>query len=94
VISYGIYLWHVTVLRALSQLGFAPSIHGAIQPYIAWPIAVTAITVPIAAASYYLLERPVLSLKRLVGGPVPTTAPQSAPPAAPVPVAPAGQRRL
>ena len=56
-ISYGIFLWHIAAIQALVQwgpeLGFLPLL-----------LATLAITVPIAAASYYLLERPLLRFKR------------------------------
>jgi peptidoglycan/LPS O-acetylase OafA/YrhL len=55
-VSYGIFLWHNAVVIRLSHdhaWGFAPLL-----------LATVAVTVPIAAASYYLLERPVLRWKR------------------------------
>ena len=64
VVSYGIYLWHDTVLALLSRWGF-----GSIDwphPYLAWPLAALAGAALVAAASWYGLERPVLALRRLV----------------------------
>lgn len=56
-VSYGIFLWHIAAIQALDlwgpDLSFLPLL-----------IATLAITVPIAAASYYLLERPLLRFKR------------------------------
>jgi peptidoglycan/LPS O-acetylase OafA/YrhL len=63
-ISYGIYLWQTTVLAQLSRWNFGA--HWLIHPYIWWSAGTLVMTVAIAAASYYLLERPVLSLKNLV----------------------------
>ncbi len=55
-VSYGIYLWHVTVMtwleRTFDVSGF-------------WPLlgATLGLTLPIAAASWYLLEAPLLRRK-------------------------------
>ena len=66
-ISYGIFLYHLAVIEQLKRwdLGSVPVIH----PYILWPVTALAISAAIATVSWYLLERPALSLKRLVGGP-------------------------
>jgi peptidoglycan/LPS O-acetylase OafA/YrhL len=64
-VSYGIYLWHTTMLDLLGDWGFA-EVH-VIHPYLDWAVAGVALSVAVAAASYYLVERPALSLKRLVG---------------------------
>jgi peptidoglycan/LPS O-acetylase OafA/YrhL len=64
VVSYGIYLWHDTVLALLARWNF-----GSIDwphPYLAWPLAALAGAALLAGASWYGLERPVLSLRRLV----------------------------
>jgi peptidoglycan/LPS O-acetylase OafA/YrhL len=60
-VSYGIYLWHHnTILWLLDQdvlerFDFAP--------FLALTVLSIAIVVPIAAASYYLVERPALRFK-------------------------------
>ncbi len=55
-ISYGIFLWHYAIALQLgaggSELGFGPLL-----------LATLGLTIPIAAASYYLVERPILRLK-------------------------------
>ncbi len=52
-ISYGIFLWHYAIAMLLGDdLGFLPLL-----------AATLAATIACAAASYYLLERPVLRLK-------------------------------
>lgn len=54
-VSYGIFLWHYPVVLELTEAGvdsFAPLL-----------AATLAITIPIAAASYYAVERPLLRLK-------------------------------
>jgi peptidoglycan/LPS O-acetylase OafA/YrhL len=55
-VSYGIFLWHVAVIHALDRWG--PDLR--FVPLLALTVA---ITVPIAAASYYLVERPLLRFK-------------------------------
>lgn len=82
VISYGIYLWHLDLISQVEEwVGW----HVGSIPY--WQLAglVLAVTVAIASASYFGLERPVLRLKGRISwwdrtaGPVP-----EAPPAPPV----------
>lgn len=65
-ISYGIYLWQTTVLAQLQRWNFGA--HSIIYPWLWWSAGTLAMTAAIAAASYYLLERPVLSLKNVFGG--------------------------
>src|SRR3954452_4530746 len=60
-VSYGIYLWHLTVFDLLSRWGFADV--APIHPYLAWPITGLAITAAIAAVSWYAFEHPILGLK-------------------------------
>ena len=58
-ISYGFYLWHVFWIgRAESWLGTQP-FNG---PAVAMGLITIAFTIPTAAASYYLVERPSLRL--------------------------------
>jgi peptidoglycan/LPS O-acetylase OafA/YrhL len=64
VVSYGIYLWHLTMLSLLSRWGFGSVAW--IHPYLAWPLAGLALTALVAGASWYAVERPLLGLKRLV----------------------------
>jgi peptidoglycan/LPS O-acetylase OafA/YrhL len=56
VISYGILLWHVTVVVLLG-------VGGADADYWTVLIVGSLITIPLAAASYYLVERPLMKLK-------------------------------
>ncbi len=75
-ISYGIALWHVVIM---ADLGFA----GADASFGSVFLLGSAITIPIAALSYYLVERPLMKFKfrsprdvlrsafRRVRGPVP-----------------------
>jgi peptidoglycan/LPS O-acetylase OafA/YrhL len=64
-ISYGIYLWQMTVLAQLTRWNFGAQWLG--HPYLWWSAGTLIVTVAIAAASYYLLERPLMSLKNLFG---------------------------
>jgi peptidoglycan/LPS O-acetylase OafA/YrhL len=62
-ISYGIYLWQTTVLAQLQRWNFGA--HSIIHPWVWWSVGTLVMTAAIAAASYYLLERPLLSLKNV-----------------------------
>jgi peptidoglycan/LPS O-acetylase OafA/YrhL len=60
VVSYGIYLWHLTVMERLVEVGRwvgRPSM----VPLVA---TTTALTVVVAAASWFALERPLLGRAR------------------------------
>ena len=54
-VSYGLYLWHQVLLQAMPWG----------MPVVGWqrPVAI-ALAIGLAAASYYLLERPLLRVKR------------------------------
>jgi acetyltransferase len=61
-ISYGIYLWHAVVRGAVLKhaIGWVPGLHGG---YGAWPFQIAfllILTVPLALASWLLIERPLL----------------------------------
>jgi peptidoglycan/LPS O-acetylase OafA/YrhL len=66
-VSYGIYLWHPTVLALLAKWGFDGVPSGGVG-YVLWAVVGLAGAVLLAAASWYLVESPALSLKRLVPG--------------------------
>jgi peptidoglycan/LPS O-acetylase OafA/YrhL len=55
-ISYGIYLWHLAVPWLLGKTGWIVGMKF-------WPIAYL-LTIAVAAASFYGLERPILRVKR------------------------------
>jgi peptidoglycan/LPS O-acetylase OafA/YrhL len=65
VVSYGIYLWQLTVLDELHRRDFSGI--GGIDPYVAWFLVGLAATAVVAAASWYGLERPLLALRNVVG---------------------------
>jgi peptidoglycan/LPS O-acetylase OafA/YrhL len=61
-VSYGLYLWHWIVMRAMYGLwgGAFAGTHA-----VSWPLAtlvVLTLTLPIAAGSWYLVERPLMRL--------------------------------
>jgi peptidoglycan/LPS O-acetylase OafA/YrhL len=56
VISYGIVLWHVAIAL---NLGVA----GAEAGFVTVLVGTTLLTIPLAAASYYLIERPLMKFK-------------------------------
>jgi peptidoglycan/LPS O-acetylase OafA/YrhL len=60
-ISYGIYLWHEPITRWLLARHVVETFDFA--PLVAMTVLTVAITVPIAAASYYLVERQALRFK-------------------------------
>ncbi len=59
-ISYGIYLWHEAALDAYLRLVDRPAFGSEMLPTTAFMIAASIL---ISAASYYLVERPAMSLK-------------------------------
>lgn len=90
-VSYGIFLWNLGVLGKLGEwgLGDVP----VARSYAGFIVIGLAATVVFAAASYYLVERPALGLKRLFGDqPAPAARGESLEEPAPVtaPAAPAG----
>ncbi|HEY7630384.1 MAG TPA: acyltransferase [Thermoleophilaceae bacterium] len=64
-ISYGIYLWHAALFTQLENWGV--HIRGGAWAFLAWTGIVLACAAVIATLSYYLVERPALSLKNRVG---------------------------
>jgi peptidoglycan/LPS O-acetylase OafA/YrhL len=57
-VSYGIYLWHLPALLAIREAGvFAGT------PFAGTLTATLAVTLVLAAASYYAVERPLLAFK-------------------------------
>jgi peptidoglycan/LPS O-acetylase OafA/YrhL len=63
-VSYGAYLYHFVVIEQLADEGFRP-IAADTTPYLWFPVALAG-SLAIAALSWYLVERPILSLRRLV----------------------------
>jgi peptidoglycan/LPS O-acetylase OafA/YrhL len=63
-VSYGVYVWHVAIIVQLDRWGWGD--HTLIHPYVHWLVPAVLLAWLAGSLSYYLLERPVLSLKRLV----------------------------
>jgi peptidoglycan/LPS O-acetylase OafA/YrhL len=60
-ISYGVFLWHLTIAVKLSGEGVG--IGGPFGRFVMLTLVALAVTVPIAVASYLVVERPLLRLK-------------------------------
>jgi peptidoglycan/LPS O-acetylase OafA/YrhL len=60
-ISYGVFLWHLTLAIKLSGEGAGGWLP--IGRFLSLTLIVAAVSIPVAAASYLLLERPLLRLK-------------------------------
>jgi peptidoglycan/LPS O-acetylase OafA/YrhL len=66
-VSYGIYLYQLAVVTKL-QHWFRDSVQGGFTAHFSlYLVGGVLITTALASASYYLVERPALRLKRLVG---------------------------
>ena len=63
-VSYGLYLWHLAVIIQLVRWDYA-SVEF-VHPWVAWLIPAIGGGVLLGTLSYYLVERPALSLKRFV----------------------------
>jgi peptidoglycan/LPS O-acetylase OafA/YrhL len=78
-ISYGVFLWHFTILRELLLHGARDWLPGA--PFVAVVAVNTVLALVAGAASYYVVERPFLRLKyrrRGPSAPVPPAPPELA----------------
>jgi peptidoglycan/LPS O-acetylase OafA/YrhL len=73
-VSYGIYLWHEEALDIYLKRYHRVAFQSGSAWHWTWPLGIQpsfgemvvfmlALTIPIAAASYYLVERPALRLK-------------------------------
>jgi peptidoglycan/LPS O-acetylase OafA/YrhL len=60
-ISYGIFLWHSTIMLELNEHGAQGWLPG--SGFLSLLIPTLAIVIPISALSYYLVERPALRFK-------------------------------
>jgi peptidoglycan/LPS O-acetylase OafA/YrhL len=83
-VSYGIFLWHSNIMLELNEHDAQGWIPG--SGFLSLLIPTLAITIPIAALSYYVVERPALRFKDRRVRPAPAAPPAdpagSAPPAA------------
>jgi peptidoglycan/LPS O-acetylase OafA/YrhL len=64
-ISYGIYVWHSPLLTRLLYWHYGQS-GSVLWRYVQWGVVPLLGSVALGAASYYLVERPALSLRRWV----------------------------
>jgi len=62
-ISYGLYLWHLAVVKVIFDAGLLPGASPGVRAGVG-AVLTLLVTIPIAAASYYLIERPFLRLKK------------------------------
>ena len=63
-ISYGIYGYHLAVIIQLVRWGYDGEAFG--HPWLGWLIVTVPASIALGTVSYYVVERPALSLKRLV----------------------------
>jgi peptidoglycan/LPS O-acetylase OafA/YrhL len=85
-VSYGIYLYHYAVLRQFSDWFHADLPHSIpVRVLVYLPVTIAAATL-LASVSYYVVERPALSLKRLIPLRTPAAAGEAV--AEPAPAAP------
>ena len=75
-VSYGIYLYHLPVLRGAEKLGWNDLIPG--QVVLSYAVVGIPVTIAFAAASFYLIERPALSLRLARRAPIPAPAAERA----------------
>jgi peptidoglycan/LPS O-acetylase OafA/YrhL len=61
-VSYGIFLWHLPVMFYLADRGANTWLPG--NPFVSLTAATMAVTVALAAVSYYLVERPLMRWSR------------------------------
>ena len=74
-ISFGIYVWHFLVIETLRQVWLPSLTHGGISDIGTWLAAcaaVSAISIALGTASFYLLENPVIRWARTFERPQPS----------------------
>jgi peptidoglycan/LPS O-acetylase OafA/YrhL len=74
-VSYGVFLWHQPLMPTILDHGGLDLIPG--MPFVSALIAVGVVSIAVAAASYYIVERPILRFKdRRRPPPAPAADPQ------------------
>src|SRR5262249_35566047 len=63
-VSYGLFLWHPFVLEEIYRVTGRPQLTG---PFLGTLLTTLAISLVIAAISYYVVERPLLTLRARSG---------------------------
>jgi peptidoglycan/LPS O-acetylase OafA/YrhL len=76
-VSYGIFLWHSNIMLELNEHGAQGWLPG--SGFLSLLIPTLAIAIPIAAASYYVVEKPALRFKDRRRGPRAADRADSAP---------------
>lgn len=61
VVSYGLYLWHMTVISALDHLGVIPNLASFKVREAAFAVLVACATLPLAVLSWHLVEKPLMA---------------------------------
>ena len=61
-ISYGLFLWQAGPLVVIFDQGWVSSPHWVVR-FVEFAVLAVCMTIPLAALSYYLIERPFLRLK-------------------------------
>jgi len=67
-VSYGVYLWHLAWIMQLNRWDWTDGASG-VEGWVLWLPPVVLGAWLLGSASYYIVERPALSLKRLVRDP-------------------------
>jgi len=62
-VSYGVYLWQIETIRAIGDHVLSQD---ALHPNLLWLALALAACIGVGAISWYALERPALSLRRLM----------------------------
>lgn len=72
-VSYGVFLFHVLIRDLFAKWGLQDDIANAlgIPTLVSWFVVTFAVTLLVAAASWYWFEKPLLALKRLEPGVAP-----------------------
>jgi peptidoglycan/LPS O-acetylase OafA/YrhL len=62
-LSFGIYMWHVSVIQLLGHLGVLP------RNFLVALTVIAVVTIALSTLTYLLVERPALSLKKFWASP-------------------------
>jgi peptidoglycan/LPS O-acetylase OafA/YrhL len=71
-VSYGVFLWHQPLMAPVIEHGGDAIIPG--MPFVSLLVSMLAVSIAVAATSYYLVERPILRFKDRRRRPPPATA--------------------
>jgi peptidoglycan/LPS O-acetylase OafA/YrhL len=82
-VSYGVFLWHQPLMAPVIERGGDAIIPG--MPFVSLLVSMLAVSMAVAAASYYLVERPILRFKDRRRPPPAAATATEAPPRAAAP---------